>query len=282
MGIKNPYNSRQTYDGLGVENGSEAILTADFLTKIQPHYLSEYVFPKPEQVDVRKFDKILCKQINGLKKFINNQIRANQTQIVVGGDHFITLPSVLAVRDRIGSFKNLGYVQFDSHGDMNSKALSPTGNFHGMYVRPLVDCFDSKEIDDLVPEKLPFKNIIYIGNLKLDPAERSLFENKKINIIGREALLKNKNRVIKIFNDFVSSFKYLHVTFDIDVMDKTQAPATGLPALKGLMFEDIAEMLGIIRKHPNLSLDLAELNPRKAGLNKTIKTVHKILLSVLL
>lgn len=280
MGLGSQHKSQKN-NNIGVENGPDAILTRSFLVKFPSHRVSKFVFSKPEEVDAKKFNKILAKQTNDFKEFINKNLAPGQIQVVIGGDHSVTLPSILAVRDRIGSFKNLGYVQFDSHGDINLKASSPSGNFHGMYVRSLVGRFDIPEIEDLVPHKLPIKNIIYFGNLDLNHGEMSMFNNNKIKNIDRTELLKNKRRVIKDFKNFISSFKYLHVTFDIDFLNKIQAPATGIPSENGPMIEEIGELLSLISKHPNLSFDLTEVNPRKAGIVKTVRSAQRILLASL-
>lgn len=282
MGIINPNSAWRNDSGIGVENGPDAILIGDFLAKFPPHYISEYVFPKPEEISPKQFNKTLRKQINDFKEFINKHLEPSQTQVVIGGDHSVTLSSILAVRDRIGGFKNLGYVQFDSHGDMNLRASSPTGNFHGMYARPLVDHFDIREIEELISNKLPVENIVYIGNLNLDHKEADLFNKKKIKNINRKELLGDKNSVIKNFKNFISSFQYLHVTFDIDVLDKTQAPATGIPSENGLRLENIGELLRIVGRHPDLSFDLTEVNPRKLGIERTIKSAQEVLLTSLL
>ncbi len=281
IGIVNPYNHQKEYDNFGVENGSDAVLTDDFLGKFPLCHVSEYVFSKPEEIKREQFNETLAKQVNGFREFINNHLKPGQIQVVIGGDHSVTLPSILAVRDRIGGFENLGYVQFDSHGDMNLGASSPTGNFHGMYTRALVDHFDIPEIEELVPYKLSIENVIYVGNLDLDPGEADLFREKKIKNINKEALLKNRINVVKNFNNFVSSFQYLHVTFDIDVLDKTEASATGIPSENGLMLKDIQELLSIIGKHPNLSFDLTEVSPQRTGLKQTVKSAHKVLLTSL-
>ncbi len=281
LGISNPHKLRKDID-IGVEDGPDAILTDDFLEKFPLHFMSEYVFSKPEEINSRQFNKELGKHINGFKEFINAHIKPGQTQVVIGGDHSISLPSILAARDRAGSFKNLGYIQFDSHGDINLKASSPTANFHGMYVRPLVSHFDIPEIEKLVPDKLPVQNIMYIGNLDLDQEEADLFADKKIKNISRAELLKRKNNILRSFRDFVSSFKYLHVTFDIDTLDKTEASATGIPAKNGLKLKDIKELLVVVGEHPNLSFDLTEVNPQKTGIEKTVKSALKILLTSLL
>ena len=198
FGISNPHKLQEDVD-IGVENGPDAVLTRDFLTKFSQCYINEYVFPEPEKVHPKQFNKILGERLNDFRRFINSHIKCGQTQVVIGGDHSVTLPSILAVKDRVGSLKNLGYIQFDSHGDMNLKASSPTGNFHGMYMRPLVARFDIRDVERSVSEKLPVGNIMYVGNLDLDKGEAELFAKKKIKNIDRGALLGGKRNVIKNF-----------------------------------------------------------------------------------
>lgn len=280
MGLLNSRHPLGWRKDAGVENGFDVVLTDDFVKKFPFYRASRYVFLKPEGIRPGLFNRKLSEEINECQEFINKRFKPGQTQIVIGGDHSVTLPSVLAVRDRIGGFEDLGYVQFDSHGDINSAASSPTGNFHGMYVRPLMDDFDISEINKLVPLKLPPENMMYFGDLDLDSGEAEVFRKNKIVNINSKAL-GDKSRVIKNFKKFASSFKYLHVTFDIDVLNKTQAPATGIPAEKGLMLEDIKELLNIISRHPNLSFDLTEINSKKPGLEKTVKSAHKVLLASL-
>lgn len=282
IGIMNPHSTQRGYDDFGVENGADAILTGDFLKKFPGYDAGGYSFSKPEEIEPDQFYTVLGREVGEFRESVHKHLKPGQTQVVLGGDHSVTLPSVLAVRDRIGGFKNLGYVQFDSHGDMNSRASSPTGNFHGMYARPLVDRIDIPEIENLVPDKLPVENTMYVGNLGLDPGETGLFEKKKIKNITGEALLKDKSGVIEDFKNFVLSFRYLHVTFDIDVLSKAQAPATGIPAENGLMFEDIKELLRIISRHPDVSFDLTEVNPQKDGIERTVQTAQKVLSASLL
>lgn len=282
IGLVNSYNHQKEQDNIGVESGSDAVLTDDFLVKFPRCCTSEYVFSKPEEIKHEQFNKVLGGQIDGFREFIYKHLRPGQTQVVIGGDHSVTLSSILATRDRIGGFENLGYVQFDSHGDMNLKSSSPTDNFHGMYARTLVDCFDIPEIEKLVPHKLPAENIIYIGNLDLDHEEEGLFHRKRIKNINKKLLVGDNGNVVKNFKKFIASFQYLHVTFDIDVLNKIQAPATGIPSKNGLMLEDIEELLSIISKHPNLSLDLTEVNPQKAGIEETVQSAHKVLLTLLI
>lgn len=192
----------------------------------------------------------------------------------------MTLPSVLAAMERSPG-QNLGVIYFDSHGDINLAKDSPTGNFHGMHLRPLFDEFDVQEINNLVPVKILTSNLLYIGNLDLDSGEKEFLSLNNIRNITGNDLETRQARSLDEINSFVSRQDHLYVSFDIDCMDKTEAPATGIPAEHGLHLKNILPVLELIKSHPSFSFDLCEVNPKKEGAGKTIKLAQKILKLVL-
>ncbi len=309
IGLKN-IPIHQTELNLGVEYGPDAVLEDNFLKEFKDYQISEYIFSKPEDILNEDFDIVLANNLEAFKNQINNVILGSEAtpeskdagqasmtqqtqnnniiQVVIGGDHSVTFSSLLAVLNRINDPKDLGYIQFDSHGDMNLAKTSPTQNFHGMYLRPFLDKFDIPEVANLIKKKLKPENMLFIGNLDLDPKEREFFEGKKIRNIDREKLKTTHpssggqiSKVKSDFKKFINLFKYLHISFDIDSLHKSIAPATGIPAENGLMKGDIFPFLEIISKHPNFSFDLCEVNPRKKGAEKTIKLAQEVLKIVL-
>ncbi len=276
IGIRNN-PSHQIYPNLGVEEGPNAIADEAFLKTFPRFRTSSFDFPLPETVNRDTYVGALASSIGNFSAHINGRLGSGETQIVVGGDHCVTLPSVLAVLARISAGESVGYVQFDSHGDMNLRAESPTDNFHGMYVRPLLSKFDVPEIDVLVKRRLPVQNIVYVGNLDLDPEEGNFFRENRIKNISQLDLRSHGRMAITDFAGFVSSFNHLHVTIDIDAFDSSEAPATGIPAQKGLFFEEVVPLLRIIQNHPSISIDITEVNPRKPGAFQTILLAQKVL-----
>lgn len=278
--INNPNNQKEA--NIGVEVGSDYILDDDFLSGFKNYSLSSFNFPIPMRILGEVYFEVLRNSILDFKKFISIEFKPNEKQIVLGGDHIVSLPSVLAVLDRIEDHSKLGYIHFDSHGDINNSNDSPSGNFHGMYLRPLFDTFDIKLIDDLVPNKISTQNLLMIGNLDLDFGEKKFIRENKIKTISSESLTKDKNKTHEQLSDFVNNFEYLHVSFDGDVLDKTIFPATGIPSENGFMLSDVMGLISIISKHPNLSLDFAEFNPRKKGSEKSLKICKKVLRGALI
>ena len=267
--------NRQKEFNFGVEDGCDAILTKEFVKEIGAK-VDEYIFPTPEEITKENVKKEIFKHFVKVAEMISNNLKTNELQLVIGGDHSITFPSFLSVLKRVKNAEKIGYVQFDSHGDMNLYKDSPTKNFHGMYVRPFIDKFDLKEFDALVKKKLPTENVWFIGNLDLDEKEKVFFQKAQIRNTKTKDM-KKKKLVLSEFAKFIEQFDHLHVTIDVDVFDKSQVTATGIPAEHGFLWKDIKSFLEIIKKHKSISVDISEVNPKKKGASKTIKLTQNMI-----
>jgi arginase family enzyme len=209
---------------------------------------------------------------------IQSSLKPDEIQVVVGGDHSVSFSSLLALFSRFNPAE-VGYIQFDAHGDIHLYATSPSKNFHGMYVRPFVEAFDLPVIANLVTDFLPAENIIYVGNMDLEPAEQEFFVRNNIRQVDQQELRLDKFKLeLPIF---INKFAHIHINFDIDVMDHSLVTATGIPAEQGLFWEEVAPVLNILKTHSSWSLDLVEVNPQKPGAAETIKVAHQILETLL-
>lgn len=114
---------------IGVEHGSEYILT-DIGAE-------SYEFPLPEIISDEKYYQELARYSSDFADIINNSLQYDEIQAVIGGDHSVSFASLLAIiRRKSGS--SIGYIQIDSHLDINTHMSSPTKNFHGMFLRPFL------------------------------------------------------------------------------------------------------------------------------------------------
>jgi arginase len=276
IGLKNA-PIRQTELNIGVEDGPDAVLSKDFLTGFPQSSTYTFEFPRPEDLRATDFNQLLANSVVECRNAINQSIRPDEIQVAVGGDNSVTFPSVLAVMERMNLCEEMGYIQFDSHADLNLQRTSPTGNFHGMYVRALVDHFDIPAIEALVPKKLPTRNLLYIGSLDLDPAEVEFFHERAIRTLTKNDLIERKAQSLATLEEFISNFRHLHVIFDVDCLDRRIAPATGIPAANGLELELITGMFKLLSKHASLSLDVVEVNPRKAGAKETVQVAQEVI-----
>src|SRR3990167_2638078 len=130
LGLTNvPY--RQKSLNFGVEKGGDAVLS------------------KPEETSKKNYYDILAKELKGAKNLILDSLSEDETAVALGGDNSISFSPLAAMLERYKP-NRVGYVRIDSHPDMNSIKVSPSGNFHGMWMRPFVDDFEEKKISNLI------------------------------------------------------------------------------------------------------------------------------------
>lgn len=272
---------------LGVEHGVEAILSNDFVQKISRQYSIdslEYNFSKPEDIADEEYYNILAKETNNLAENIFKKLNSSEYKCVltVGGDHSVSLASVLGIF-RFLKGKKVKMIDFDSHGDIHMTKTSPTGNFHGMWIRPLLDKFDNEAIASISNIDIKAEDFLYVGNLLTEKDEDSFINEKKINVINAKQIQDNKTLVQSKILDFCNSADFIHITFDIDVFKKDIVSATGTPNPNGFSNEDVEICLkAIVDSKKFFSLDLVEVNPHKENADMTVAKAQEVISRILL
>lgn len=256
----------------GVEDAPDFILTGEFLKNFPKVRVSEFNFPSPEKIADSYYPK-LAKSLKQFSQLINKTLRSDEIPVVVGGDDSVSFSSLIALVKRAKDPKKIGYIRFDSHGDMNLNKTSPTENFHGMYHRPFFGYFDVKEVSKLVSKRLLPQNTIFIGNLILDTEEKRFFKKTNFKNINSQSLSNGMTDIKRL----IKKAEFLHIGFDIDVLDGSEAPATGININDGLLMKEVLPILDLVSKHDKLSIDLVEVNPKKKGSGKTIKVAQRLL-----
>lgn len=269
---------RQKGLNLGVEEGGNAILTPEFLKNFPDSHVNVYEFPKPEEINKKEYFDILAKTLRESEKLIENTVKEDEIPVIIGGDNSVSFPTLTATLEHYKPHR-VGYVRIDSHPDMNSVASSPSGNFHGMWMRPFVDGFEHKGIVKLVHAKIPLYQVLFIGNLDINPGEQEFFTGKS-TVFSPAYLRQNKESALMNLDQYVNNYPHIYLGIDIDAFDESIAPATGIPAKSGLLVEDVIEVLDYMKKYV-VTIDLVEVNPKKKGAEKTVKLAQELLLSLL-
>lgn len=275
--IHAPYKHKSP--NAGVEEGPDAILKNYKFLGDSP--VDTYIYSLPEKIQKKKYFQVIACETLEFANLIKETISHNETQVVLGGDHSVSLGSLIALFHRIHP-KDVGYIQIDSHADLHNVSTSPSGNFHGMWMRPVVDVFDKMSINSLVPEKLSVSHMLYIGNLDLELEEKIFMDQHHIMHISKKNIRDKSFNSKKIMTSFMNDKKHIHISFDIDSFDQTLACATGMPCQDGLFWEDIEPLLSLLAKHPHISIDMVELNPKKIGSVRTIALARRVLKTLLL
>lgn len=185
-------------------------------------------------------------------------------KVTVGGDHMVAYDSIAYQLTRMKNTR-LGVIWIDAHADINSERTSDTGNKHGMVLSSLMGRCDSvRGKYDVGDNPLLPENLVYVGLRSVDPPERS--------IINREGIANFNSDMVNLTGGsfhincallwYLRDCDHIHVSFDVDVMDPKQFPATGTPVPGGISFRCASQMAHrLFNDHRVRSMDLVEYDP---------------------
>lgn len=177
-----------------------------------------------------------------------------------GGDHSLALASLRAFLKKHPQGKILW---IDAHSDINPPEKSLTGNLHGMPLALAMGLsqWKNKSLSEF-SGILDHRKIFFLGVRDLDPVEWEIFHGLKLKYLSTQQLSELPIRVIASrLQDFCQDFP-VHISFDIDCIDPSFAPSTGVVAHNGLTPDFLCRLLSQLDFGPRLkSIDIAEVNP---------------------
>lgn len=207
-------------------------------------------------------------------KSVSSALSTGSKVITIGGDHSVSWGSISGA---LAFNPEVGVIYIDAHGDCNIAEYSLTHHIHGMHMAYLMGFGDCKYVRRYTNSLLPVKNIMYIGTRSLDPYEVELIEDNDISLISSDQINSTLTATLERISEFVSRFKQTHISLDIDVLDPSVAPGTGVPEVGGISEEFLDVILEkIIRTNTVSSIDLVEFNPLYDIDSCTEKVVERI------
>lgn len=195
--------------------------------------------------------------------------------ITIGGDHAVSWGSIA------GALKHnpeVGVIYLDAHGDCNIAERSASHHIHGMHMAYLMGFGEAKYVGRYTKNILPVENILYVGARSLDPYEVELINKHSISRIPSDVINSDIDGALETISGFMSRFKQIHISLDIDVLDPSIAPGTGVPEEGGITEASLHEVLNLILKNNTTvkSIDLVEYNPLYDIDERTDRVVQKI------
>jgi len=196
-----------------------------------------------------------------LAKLVAEAAGRGAVPLVLGGDHSVALGSLVGMAQARGAG---GVVWIDAHGDLNTPETSPTGNVHGMVLAAALglagDSFrrDGWPFPAVEPGKLAL-----VGVRSLDDGERALlhkldakvFTMNEVDRIGVEPCVQEALA-------HASGAAFLHISFDMDVVDPDYAPGVGTPVRGGLSYREAHLAMETVAESARIdSMDVVEVNP---------------------
>ncbi|HZC04970.1 MAG TPA: arginase [Ktedonobacterales bacterium] len=279
-------------DRRGVDMGPSAIRYADIVEKLRA--LGHRVTSAPpipvsepeadlQQTDIEMRAKHLAPIVAStsmLAERVAASIEAGSLPITLGGDHSIGLGSIAgASRAR----NPLGVIWFDAHADFNTTSTTPSGNVHGMILAALAGLGEAELVNVGGPgAKVDPKRIVIVGARDLDPGEQRLLREAGAHVltmsdIDRRGMEAVTREALELALDGANG---LHVSFDLDVVDPSEAPGVGTPVHGGITYREAHLAMEMVAESGRLtSFDLVEVNPILDHHNQTAILATELALS---
>jgi len=190
-------------------------------------------------------------------------------KLFLGGDHSITYPIVKAFRER---FKDLAVVQLDAHLDLLDVYVGARYT-HASPMRRIID------EAGLSPGNLVQAGLRgYLTSVSTADYARkqgqTIISSKEILELGQDTCVERIRQVV--------GSKPCYLTFDVDFLDPSFCPATGVPEAGGPGFHEAKKILdGLFSALSFVGMDVVEFCPLVAGFERTAMNVNNLILTCL-
>ena len=181
--------------------------------------------------------------------------------VAVGGDHAITFPVVRG----LSRFAPLNIVHFDAHLDYTHDVQDALYT----HASPIRRCRELDFVGHVTSvgirsaRRIPYEEAIRDGSL--------IISHSHFRELGPTAVA-----------DLIPKAENLYVTFDVDVLDPTQAPGTGTPETGGLFYEEVRNCLLALLETSNLvAFDIVEVAPPYDNSELTVQVAARLMQDIL-
>ena len=180
---------------------------------------------------------------------------------VVGGDHAITFPVVRG----LSKFWPLNIVHFDAHLDYTHDVQDALYT----HASPIRRCRELEFVGHITSvgirsaRRTPYEEAVRDGSL--------VISGSRFRELGPRAV-----------SDLIPAAENLYITFDVDVLDPSQAPGTGTPETGGLFYQEVREcLLALLEKSNLVAFDIVEVAPPYDNSELTVQVAARLMQDIL-
>ncbi len=210
----------------------------------------------------------------------------NKLFAVFGGDHTSGIGTWSGVAHAKRAEGPIGLIWIDAHMDSHTPETSQTGNLHGMPVASLLGhgVAALTQILDREP-KIDPSRLCLIGIRSYESGEEDLLKRLNVNIFYMEEVKQRGLAAVvadakKIVTRGTSGYG---LSIDVDGLDPTDAPGTGVPEPDGIFAKDILPVLRQFADDPALiGFEIVEFDPSRDKAQKTEKIVTDLVKAIVL
>jgi len=201
--------------------------------------------------------------------------------LVLGGDHSVAIGTLGGLARSAGPG---GALWLDAHGDLNRPETSPTGNVHGMVLAAALGLAGPGFESDRWPTpSVDPARVALVGVRSLDEGERTLLRELGALVYTMSDVDRmGVERAIRESLEHVAGSGFVHVSFDMDVVDPEIAPGVGTPVRGGLSYREAHFALELVAESGLAgSLEVVEVNPILDRENATGRLAVELVASAL-
>ncbi|HEX3670104.1 MAG TPA: arginase [Candidatus Cybelea sp.] len=218
-----------------------------------------------------KYLDVISEVCDELAAVVEAAVRGGGLPIVLGGDHSIAVGTLDGLTSARGAPP--GLVWLDAHADINTPESSRTGNVHGM---PLYFA--------LKKGFARAEQTVQIGLRDVDPLEKELlrelgvktFTMSDVDKLGMVHVMEEARAIAG------AQGRPIHVSFDMDAIDPSEAPGTGTPVKGGLSYREAHLVMEMLYESGQLgSIEMVEINPIRDHRNQTAALAVGLICSAL-
>lgn len=212
----------------------------------------------------RHLDEVVAWNV-AVRDAVAAELAAGHLPILLGGDHSLAIGSISAVAAHCrAAARKLLIIWVDAHADINTNAMTPSGNIHGMPVACLLGHGPERlvSLSGLTPA-ITRDQIHQVGLRSVDPGEKVFLADLGLAVydmryLDEAGMRKAMRRVLAS----VDADTHLHLSLDLDFVDPGVAPGVGTPVVGGPTYREAQLCMEMIADTGRLgSVDLVEINP---------------------
>jgi arginase len=278
-------------DRRGVDMGPSAIRYADLAQKLEElgHEVEDWGNLRTPIAESEKVENARAKYLSQVSEVcmelatnVTKTLKSGRMPLVLGGDHSIAIGTLAGVF--MEKNEESGVIWLDAHGDFNTPDITPSGNIHGMSL-----ALSSGQGRGWFPAPpWPARSadpgrIVIVGARQLDPAEKENLHRMKVRVftmadIDRLGMQSVMGKAIDIASS--GGMRKIHVSFDMDVVDPSDAPGVGTPVRGGITYREAHLAMEMISESGAMkSLEVVEVNPILDQQNATAELAVELILS---
>jgi agmatinase len=242
--------------------GPQAIRNQLARMRTYSNEIDEDIFSIIKIVDVGDIEVVFdtVEVLQRVESVATKILEDNKTPIVLGGEHMVAYGAIKAVCNRVKG--NVGVIYFDAHLDLDDNLYNNSW-YNGCPMRRVLD------IGNVKP-----KNLVCIGPRGfVDFPDHQYRFAKEVGVnvftmddVDKEGIVSITEKAIERAKDETDA---LYLSVDIDVLDPSAAPGTGMPIPGGLTSRELLKAVRLIASLGINGYDVTEATPYNDPANIT-------------